>query len=179
MSITPQRSTAALTIAWQSVLRVTSAAKTPASPPSVAICFAVSSALSALRSTQSTRAPSRAKSSAAALPLPRPGPRDPAPVTMATLPFRRPGMGSVLERPVDADIDDVGAAGSEPAMDGRAHVGGLLHELTRDALGLGKSHVVEARVHEVHGHVLVVLGGEALRSEEHTSELHSQSNLVC
>src|SRR5438128_12225474 len=70
-----------------------------------------------------------------------------------------------LERPVDAYIDDVGAAGSEPAMDGRAHVGGLLDELTRDALGLGKSHVVEARVHEVHGHVLVVLGGEALQGE--------------
>ncbi len=88
----PQRSVAAFTIAWQSALRVTSAAKTPASPPSVAICFAVSSAFSALRSTQSTRAPSRAKSSAAALPLPTPGPRDPAPVTMATLPSRRPGM---------------------------------------------------------------------------------------
>src|SRR5215813_2191534 len=165
MSTASQRSRAAATIARQSAARVTSAANTLASPPSVAICFAVSSAFSALRSTHSTRAPSRAKSRAAALPLPRPGPREPAPVTMATLPSRRPATSSALEGAVDADVDDVGAARGEPAVDGGPHVRGLLHELTRHALGLGEADVVEARVDEVHGHVLVVLGGEALEGE--------------
>jgi hypothetical protein len=87
MSTAPQRSSTLLTIASHSALRVTSAAKTTASPPSTAIALAVSSAFSGLASTQRTRAPSRAKRMAAALPLPRPGPREPAPVTMAILPL--------------------------------------------------------------------------------------------
>src|SRR5262245_64825476 len=50
---------------------------------------AVSSARSFTWSTQRTRAPSRAKRIAAALPFPRPGPREPAPVTIAILPSSR------------------------------------------------------------------------------------------
>ncbi len=79
-------------MARQSAARVTSAAKAEASPPSVAISFTVSSARSTVESTQSTRAPSRAKRIDVALPLPRPGPREPPPVTIATLPASRPGM---------------------------------------------------------------------------------------
>src|SRR5438046_785081 len=49
----------------------------------------VSPAAAALRSTQSTCAPSRAKVTAVALPLPQPGPIDPAPTTIAVLPLSR------------------------------------------------------------------------------------------
>src|SRR5690348_1317871 len=49
----------------------------------------VSSAAAELRSTQKTCAPSRAKVTAVALPLPQPGPIEPAPTTIATLPLRR------------------------------------------------------------------------------------------
>src|SRR5437868_9922765 len=49
----------------------------------------VSSAAAGSISTQSTFAPSRAKVTAVALPLPQPGPIEPAPTTMATFPFRR------------------------------------------------------------------------------------------
>src|SRR5262249_42008001 len=62
----------------------------PASPPSARISRTVSSARLSSWSTQRTRAPSRAKRMAVALPFPIPGPREPAPVTMATLPARRP-----------------------------------------------------------------------------------------
>src|SRR5947209_14248978 len=51
--------------------------------------FAVSSAAVPLRSTQNTCAPSRAKVTAVALPLPQPGPIEPAPTTIATLPLSR------------------------------------------------------------------------------------------
>src|ERR1700687_3684867 len=50
---------------------------------------AVSSAGAALRSTQNTCAPSRAKVTAVALPLPQPGPIEPAPTTIAVLPLSR------------------------------------------------------------------------------------------
>src|SRR5450631_4481380 len=49
----------------------------------------VSSAAAPLRSTQNTCAPSRAKVTAVALPLPQPGPIEPAPTTIAVLPLRR------------------------------------------------------------------------------------------
>src|SRR5262245_903763 len=49
----------------------------------------VSSAAAGLRSTQNTCAPSRAKVTAVALPLPQPGPMEPAPTTIATLPLSR------------------------------------------------------------------------------------------
>src|SRR5881398_3461376 len=55
--------------------------------------FAVSSAAAAFRSTQNTCAPSRAKVTAVALPLPQPGPIEPAPTTRAVLFLRRSGMG--------------------------------------------------------------------------------------
>src|SRR5689334_2419880 len=51
--------------------------------------FAVSSAAAPLRSTQNTCAPWRAKVTAVALPLPQPGPIEPAPTTIATLPLSR------------------------------------------------------------------------------------------
>src|SRR5262245_50859623 len=89
MSRPPHRSTAALTMATHSPARVTSAAWASASPPSARMSPAVSSARSFTWSTQRTRAPSRAKRIAVALPFPRPGPRDPAPVTIAILPSSR------------------------------------------------------------------------------------------
>src|ERR671914_662813 len=89
MSSPPQRDSACSTIARHSAARVTSATKACAIPPSPSIAFTVSSARSSCASTQSTLAPSRAKRIEAALPLPMPGPREPAPVTMATLSFRR------------------------------------------------------------------------------------------
>src|SRR5436305_3740969 len=49
----------------------------------------VSCAASRLRSTQNTCAPSRAKVTAVALPLPQPGPIEPAPTTIAVLPLSR------------------------------------------------------------------------------------------
>src|ERR1700751_3446722 len=55
----------------------------------------VSSALARLRSTHRTLAPSRAKVSAVARPLPMPSPGlCPAPTTMATLSFRRMSVHS-------------------------------------------------------------------------------------
>src|SRR5207237_5641560 len=64
-----------------------------ASPFSARIEATVSSALDFCASTQSTRAPSRAMRIAAALPLPTPGPREPAPVTIAILPASRSPIG--------------------------------------------------------------------------------------
>src|SRR5262245_7106693 len=165
MSTVLQRSTAACTIASQSALRVTSAAKIAASPPSCVICLAVSSARSSCASTQRTAAPSRAKRMAAALPLPSPGPREPAPATMATLPARRSLIASVLEVAVDVHVHEVRAAGGEPALHRGADVHALLHHLAGHAQRLGHAHVVDARVDEVHAHVLVVLGGEPLQRE--------------
>src|ERR1700730_2599006 len=165
MSTAPHRSIAALTIASQSALRVTLAAKTAASPPSCAISLAVSSAFSSLASTQRTRAPSRAKRMAAALPLPSPGPREPAPVMMATLSLSRPLTTcpcSRLERPVDAHVHEIRAARGEPAVHGGPHIRRLLHQLRRHAHRLGEADIVEAWVDQIHGDVLVVLGREAL-----------------
>src|SRR6202049_1201010 len=51
--------------------------------------FTVSSAAALLRSTQNTCAPSLAKVTAVALPLPQPGPIEPAPTTIAVLPLSR------------------------------------------------------------------------------------------
>src|SRR5437764_14304770 len=50
---------------------------------------AVSWAAATLTSAQNTRAPSRAKVTAVALPLPQPGPIEPAPTTIAVLPLSR------------------------------------------------------------------------------------------
>src|SRR5438309_890219 len=89
----PQRPTASATIASQSALWVTSAAKASAWPFSARMSPTVSSARSFCASTQSTRAPSRAMRIAVALPLPTPGPRAPAPVTIAILPASRSPIG--------------------------------------------------------------------------------------
>src|SRR5438132_2767732 len=51
--------------------------------------FTVSSAAAEFRSTQNTCAPSRAKVTAVALPLPQPGPIEPAPTTIAVLSLSR------------------------------------------------------------------------------------------
>src|ERR1700716_1799328 len=68
---------------------LTSAVNATAVPPSDRMMAAVSSAAVPLRSTQSTCAPSRANVTAAALPLPQPGPIEPAPTTIAILPLSR------------------------------------------------------------------------------------------
>src|SRR2546430_4876217 len=49
--------------------------------------------------------------------------------------------------------------------------------LRRELLPLGQREDEEGRVHEVTGHGDAA--GDLVRSEEHTSELQSQSNLVC
>src|SRR5262245_60860797 len=58
---------------------------------------------SASLSTANTLAPSCANSTAVARPLPQPGPTQPAPVTMATLSARRPGMASCPCHPDGTD----------------------------------------------------------------------------
>ena len=65
---------------------VTSASNTLAVPPSSLIIPRVSSARSATESASKTLAPSRANRTEVALPLPMPGPLDPAPATIAALP---------------------------------------------------------------------------------------------
>src|SRR5713101_9234881 len=90
ISILPQRRWASLTIALISASLVTSALKATAVPWSCLIMATVSSALARLLSTHSTLAPSRAKVSAVARPLPMPSPGLwPAPTTMATRSCRR------------------------------------------------------------------------------------------
>src|SRR6202051_3470569 len=68
---------------------LTSAVNATAGPPSDRMMAAVSAAAAPLRSTQNTCAPSRAKVTAVALPLPQPGPIEPAPTTTAVLPLSR------------------------------------------------------------------------------------------
>src|ERR1700722_16793612 len=90
MSMRPQRPCASATMALISASLVTSASKAIAVPPLAAIMSTVSWADWTLRSTHSTRAPSRAKVRAVARPLPMPSPGLwPAPTTMATRSFRR------------------------------------------------------------------------------------------
>ena len=88
----PNRSRQASTIASTRSALLTSAAKVSAVPPSPAIMPAVSAAASGFISTASTFAPARAYSTAAALPLPQPGPIDPAPTTMTTRSCKFPLM---------------------------------------------------------------------------------------
>src|SRR5476649_1655848 len=91
-SIAPHFARQASTIALTLLLLEASASKATAVPPSFSISPTVSSAAARLRSTQNTLAPSRAKVTAVALPLPQPGPLDPAPTTIATLSFNLPAM---------------------------------------------------------------------------------------
>src|SRR5262245_35647153 len=69
----------------------------------------VSSAAAPLRSTQNTCAPSRAKVTAVALPLPQPGPIEPAPTTIAVLPLSRFIAFSLLLLLARAHGRDVGS----------------------------------------------------------------------
>src|SRR6202163_2263332 len=95
MSMRPQRPCASATMALISASLVTSASKAIAVPPLAAIMSTVSCADLTLRSTHSTRAPSRAKVRAVARPLPMPSPGLwPAPTTMATRSFRRMSVHS-------------------------------------------------------------------------------------
>src|SRR5271165_1293045 len=90
MSMRPQRATASAAIALSSAFLVTSALKAAATPPLAAIMSTVSWAEARLWSTHSTLAPSRAKVSAVARPLPMPSPGlCPAPTTIAVRSFRR------------------------------------------------------------------------------------------
>src|ERR1051325_6208156 len=70
----------------------TSARDARAPPPSPLILAADYSAAARVTAAPNTVAPSRAKVTAVALPLPQPGPIEPAPATSATLSFRRSGM---------------------------------------------------------------------------------------
>src|SRR3569832_1117206 len=99
MSRRPQRLSASSTIALRSRSLVTSASNATAMPPvfslSASIRPAVSFAEARLRSTHNTFAPSRAKVSAVARPLPMPSPGLwPAPTTIATLSFKRMSVHS-------------------------------------------------------------------------------------
>ena len=93
----PHRSTAASTIRRQSSALMTLASNTSASPPSSRIMARVSSARACTLSTKRTLAPSRANRTAAALPLPTPGPLEPAPVTIATFPSSRPLRSGIYQ----------------------------------------------------------------------------------
>src|ERR1700758_4400587 len=95
MSIRPQREIASATIALISASLVTSALNAAAMPPFAPIMSTVSWAEARLWSTHSTRAPSRAKVSAVARPLPMPSPGlCPAPTTMATRSLKRMSVHS-------------------------------------------------------------------------------------
>src|SRR3977135_824373 len=90
MSMRPQRPCASATMALMSASLVTSALQATAVPPLAVIMSTVSCAEAALCATDRTFAPSRAKVSAVARPLPIPSPGLwPAPTTMATRSFRR------------------------------------------------------------------------------------------
>src|SRR5580704_8768068 len=94
-SIRPQRFMASSTIALMSASLVTSALHAVAMPCFSWIRSTVSCAEARSRSTHSTFAPSRAKVSAVARPLPMPSPGLwPAPTTMAILSFRRMSVHS-------------------------------------------------------------------------------------
>src|SRR3984893_10465995 len=79
---------------------------------------------SASRATAKTLAPSRAKIPAVARPLPQPGPMQPAPTTIATLPSSLPAM-------VLIDLDAGGLHDLRPLHDFACHIGGeLLRRIT-------------------------------------------------
>src|SRR5258706_6785852 len=67
------------------------------SPPASSALSTVSRIESASRSTAKILAPSRAKIAAMARPLPQPGPTQPAPTTIATLPSSLPAIGSISD----------------------------------------------------------------------------------
>src|ERR1700694_490616 len=92
MSSLPQASAVRATIAWHDTGTLTSPSTICETPPSASISRLVSSTHCATVSTSVTRAPCRARTTAVARPLPIPSAREPAPVTMATLPSRRSSL---------------------------------------------------------------------------------------
>src|SRR4029450_3621566 len=74
-----------------------------------------------------------------------------------------PASRSAAERAVDADVDQVRSARGHPPLDRRGHPRRLVHQLAGDALRFRQPDVVEAGIDQVHRHVGVVLGGEALQ----------------
>src|ERR1700757_687153 len=125
-SIRPNAAIQALTMAETSSARDTSAETASHIPPSPSMIRLVSSAASRLISTARTLAPSLAKSTAVALPLPQPGPLDPAPETSATLSLSRSPMLSSsvgqeslarYEPPLIFDFCDSGTAGKILALE--------------------------------------------------------------
>src|SRR5437016_837548 len=72
---------------------------------------------------------------------------------------------ALLERRVDAHVDEIRPAAGQPSPDGRADLGGLLHALAGDSERAGQAHVVDERLVEIHADVEIVLGREALQRE--------------
>src|SRR5581483_5411665 len=149
MSRRPQRFGTSSTMALMSFSLVTSASKAIAVPPFAAIISTVSCADARLRSTQSTEAPSRAKVSAVARPLPMPSPGLwPAPTTIAVRSFRRMSFHSrhrVLREYLFVSWLVVDLHGGEHAHHGAIEGDGeheIDHLLVREmALDLGKGHL--------------------------------------
>src|SRR5262245_28604131 len=164
MSRPPHRSTAVLTMARHSPARVTSAAGATASPPSARMSPAVCSARSFTWSTQRTRAPSRAKRIAAALPFPRPGPREPAPVTIAILPSSRLLIARSPHRARTgiAVPRQAPAVGGEAGRDQRLDDGAAAHGMSVPGHDLEPAHRPQGERALHHG----------LERGDHTGKIH-------
>ena len=105
-------------MALTAALSVTSHSCTTISPPTAFTLSTVSAVLAGSRSTANTLAPSSAKRTHVARPLPQPGPTLPAPVMMAMRSCRRPGMScSFLFEAVEAAriVDQHGLQGRAAA----------------------------------------------------------------
>ena len=98
----PYASTARPTIASTSAEFETSARTNVAAPPAAVTCSTVSWPPASVTSATTTLAPSRAKTSAAARPIP-----DPPPVTSATFPSTLPDMNRLLSYALRIRTDDV------------------------------------------------------------------------
>src|SRR5262249_46388151 len=98
------------------------------SPPPSRVRSMVSRIASASRSTAKTVAPSRAKITAMARPLPQPGPTQPAPTTIATLPSSLPAM-------VLVHLDAGGLHHRRPFLDFTPHIGGKFLRRVADQNG--------------------------------------------
>src|SRR5688572_17729088 len=70
--------------------------------------------------------------------------------------------GSLLERRIDANVDEGRAATLERAAHGGADVGRLLHALAGDPERAREPDVIDQRLVQIHRDVGVVLGREAL-----------------
>ena len=104
MSIRPNAFRQASTMALTSPPLVTSHSCDLITPLNSATRSSVSFIASLLLSTAKTLAPSRANITAVARPLPQPGPMQPAPVTSAILPCRRPDID--LLRALQSELFD-------------------------------------------------------------------------